>query len=130
MRVRIQIALMSVLVTGLLGVTITRAQGVAARRAHNRCRAPRRHEAVAGVAGAAKESRGGISGRGAAEPTLWLPDDQFIRWPYSDPAYSKIDGFKIKGYINEITAISRKSRDDGNQYWGRSDRHVLRQADD
>src|SRR5438128_8443891 len=61
----------------------------------------------------------GIGGRGAAEPTLWLPDDQFVRWPYSDPAYSKIDGFKIKGYINEVTAISRKSRDDGNQYWGR-----------
>jgi hypothetical protein len=31
----------------------------------------------------------------------------------------KIDGLKIKSFINEITAISRKSRDDGNQYWGR-----------
>jgi hypothetical protein len=30
-----------------------------------------------------------------------------------------MDGFKMKGYVNEITAISRKSRDDGNQYWGR-----------
>ncbi|HEV3214581.1 MAG TPA: M28 family peptidase [Vicinamibacterales bacterium] len=59
------------------------------------------------------------SGRSAYEPTLWLPDDQFLRWPFSDPQYLKIDGFKIKGYINEITAISRKSRDDGNQYWGR-----------
>ena len=61
----------------------------------------------------------GIGGRGAAEPTLWLPDDEFVRWPYSDPAYKKIDGFKIKAHINEITAISRKSRDEGNQYWGR-----------
>jgi hypothetical protein len=67
--------------------------------------------------GAAGPGRG--SGRSAYEPTLWLSDDQFLRWPFSDPQYTKIDGFKIKGYINEITAISRKSRDDGNQYWGR-----------
>ena len=62
---------------------------------------------------------GGRSGRAAYEPTLWLPDEQFLRWPFSDPQYRKIDGFKIKSFINEITAISRKSRDDGNQYWGR-----------
>src|SRR5436305_154765 len=61
----------------------------------------------------------GRGGRSAYEPTLWLPDDQFLRWPFTDPQYAKIDGFKIKSYINEITAISRKSRDDGNQYWGR-----------
>ena len=61
----------------------------------------------------------GRSGRSGYEPTLWLPDDQFLRWPFTDPQYAKIDGFKIKSYINEITAISRKSRDDGNQYWGR-----------
>src|SRR6266550_2469372 len=69
--------------------------------------------------GQAARGGGGRSGRAGYEPTLWLPDDQFLRWPFSDPAYTKIDGFKIKGYINEITAISRKSRDDGNQYWGR-----------
>src|SRR6476620_7501831 len=61
----------------------------------------------------------GRSGRANYEPTLWLPDDQFLRWPFSDPQYKKLDGFKIKRYINEITGISRKSRDDGNQYWGR-----------
>jgi len=61
----------------------------------------------------------GRSGRANYEPTLWLPDDQFLRWPFTDPQYAKIDGFEIKSYINEITAISRKSRDDGNQYWGR-----------
>jgi len=67
--------------------------------------------------GAAEPGRGG--GRSAYQPTLWLPDDQFLQWPFSDPQYKKIDGFTIKRYINEITAISRKSRDDGNQYWGR-----------
>src|SRR3954451_7614276 len=68
---------------------------------------------------AAGQAARGRSGRANFEPTLWLPDDQFLRWPFTDPQYAKIDGFKIKSYINEITAISRKSRDDGNQYWGR-----------
>jgi hypothetical protein len=45
----------------------------------------------------------------------------FSRWPYpaGDTALNDIDGMRIKGHIKEITAISRKSRDDGNQYWGR-----------
>src|SRR4029077_20909045 len=30
-----------------------------------------------------------------------------------------VDAKRIKATIGEITAISRKSRDDGNQYWGR-----------
>src|SRR5262245_15146528 len=60
-------------------------------------------------------------GRGAYQPTLWWGDEMFPKWPYpaGDAAYADLDGVKIKGYINEITAISRKSRDDGNQYWGR-----------
>jgi hypothetical protein len=45
----------------------------------------------------------------------------FPKWPYppGDDVYADLDGTKIKGYINDVTAISRKSRDDGNQYWGR-----------
>ena len=59
--------------------------------------------------------------RGTNLPPNWLADDQFLRWPYppGDVAYTDLDGFRIKALINEITAISRKSRDDGNQYWGR-----------
>lgn len=59
--------------------------------------------------------------RGSAVPTNWLTDDQFMRWPYpaGDRAYNDLDGFRIKGLVNEITAISRKSRDAGHQYWGR-----------
>ncbi len=58
--------------------------------------------------------------RGAYVPPNWLTDDQFMRWPYpaGDRAYNDLDGFRIKGHINEITAISRKSRDDGNQVPG------------
>jgi hypothetical protein len=77
--------------------------------------------------GAAGGQRGGaadgqpVLGRGAYQPTLWWGDDMFPKWPYpaGDAPYADLDGMKIKGYINEITAISRKSRDDGNQYWGR-----------
>ena len=58
---------------------------------------------------------------GPAQPPLWLPDDEYLRWPLppSEQAYASLSGRRIKGYIDEITAISRKSRDDGNQYWGR-----------
>ncbi|HTI40949.1 MAG TPA: M28 family peptidase [Vicinamibacterales bacterium] len=74
-----------------------------------------RGEQAAGTAGAPQ------GGRGAYQPTLWWGDEMFPKWPYpaGDAVYADLDGMKIKGYINEITAISRKSRDDGNQYWGR-----------
>ena len=39
--------------------------------------------------------------------------------PPGEEAYADVDAVKIKAVIGEITAISRKSRDDGNQYRGR-----------
>jgi hypothetical protein len=39
--------------------------------------------------------------------------------PPGQQAYARIDGAKLKESVNEITAVARKSRDDGNQYWGR-----------
>jgi hypothetical protein len=59
--------------------------------------------------------------RGSYVPPNWLSDDQFMRWSYppGDRPYQDLDGFRIKRQIAEVTAISRKSRDDGNQYWGR-----------
>jgi peptidase M28-like protein len=58
---------------------------------------------------------------GPAQPPLWLQDDDYLRWPLppSEQAYANLSGRRIKGYIQEIAAISRKSRDDGHQYWGR-----------
>jgi hypothetical protein len=52
---------------------------------------------------------------------LFLPDDAYLRWPLppGEEAYGDVDGLKMKQQIPEITAISRKSRDDGNQFWGR-----------
>jgi hypothetical protein len=52
---------------------------------------------------------------------LFIADEDYIRFPLppGEEAYADVDAFKIKALIGEITAISRKSRDDGNQYWGR-----------
>src|SRR5580704_563236 len=52
---------------------------------------------------------------------LFLPNDAYLRWPLpaGEEAYAGIDGLTMKKLIPEITAISRKSRDDGNQFWGR-----------
>src|SRR5262249_44616649 len=57
---------------------------------------------------------------GPAQPPLWLGDGDYLRWPLpaSEQAYASLSGARLKGYINEITAISRKSRDAGEQYWG------------
>ena len=56
---------------------------------------------------------------GAAQ--LYLPDEAYPRFPLppGNEAYAHVDGLKMKQVVEEITAISRKSRDDGQQYWGR-----------
>ena len=36
-----------------------------------------------------------------------------------EKAYESIDGRRMKGYVEELAAIARKSRDAGNQFWGR-----------
>src|SRR6266852_3813239 len=52
---------------------------------------------------------------------LYIPDEDYIRFPLPPgaEAYADVDALKIKSMMGEVTAISRKSRDDGNQYWGR-----------
>ena len=36
-----------------------------------------------------------------------------------DQVYANIDGRRLKRWLNEVVAFSRRSRDDGNRYWGR-----------
>jgi hypothetical protein len=52
---------------------------------------------------------------------LYLPDEAYPQFPLppGNEAYAHVDGRKLKKVVDEIAAISRKSRDDGNQYWGR-----------
>lgn len=49
------------------------------------------------------------------------PDEAYPRYalPAGQEAYADLDAHRIKGYIHEIAGISRQSRNDGNQYWGR-----------
>jgi hypothetical protein len=50
-----------------------------------------------------------------------IPAEPELAWPLpaAAKAYDSIDGQRMKGYVEELAAISRKSRDAGNQYWGR-----------
>src|SRR5207249_11105736 len=50
---------------------------------------------------------------------LYLADEAYPRFPLppGNDAYAHVDGRAMKKVVEEITAISRKSRDDGNQYW-------------
>jgi hypothetical protein len=77
-----------------------------------------------GVAGA------GVSGQQPAaapqrQPLLdakgYVREDAYIPAPLpeAERAYARINGANMKALVNEIVAISRKSRDDGNKYWGR-----------
>ena len=60
-------------------------------------------------------------GRNAYRPTVWPADEDYLRWPLPEGAerYGAIDGGRIKADVNALVAISRRSRDGGQQYWGR-----------
>jgi len=113
MMMQTKVGLAALAVAAVLGVSVMDAQ---------------RGGGAAGAGTQAGPRQGGAGGdgeqpvgRGTFQPTLWWGDEMFPKWPYpaGDAAYADLDGMKMKGYINEITAFSRKSRDDGNQYWGR-----------
>ena len=57
----------------------------------------------------------------AVGPPLYDLEEAYLRWPLPDglEQYGTIDGVQLKRYVKEITAISRRSRDRGEQYWGR-----------
>ena len=51
-----------------------------------------------------------------------LREDAFVPAPplsAADRIYADIDGSRMKAIVNDVVAISRRSRDDGNKYWGR-----------
>ncbi len=107
--------LTGLIVVGILGMVFARVQQAAAQQ-------PGGRGAASGPGAAPATGEPIARGRGAVpEPPLWLNDEDYLRWPLppSEQRYAKIDGYRIKSHINEITAFSRKSRDDGNQYWGR-----------
>src|SRR4029077_14579932 len=54
-------------------------------------------------------------------PSIVPLEESYLRWPLpaSASAYGRIDGSHLKPYVEQLAAISRKSRDAGNQWWGR-----------
>ena len=60
-----------------------------------------------------------------AKPAVTMPphdlDASYIRLPLApgDQQYGRIDGDHLRSIVNDITAVSRKSRDDGELIWGR-----------
>jgi Peptidase family M28 len=83
--------------------------------------------AVAISSGGPRATAQGQQAPTAPRPEPLLDSKGFIRedaysaasLPESERAYAGIDGLKMKAIVNEVVAISRKSRDDGNKYWGR-----------
>ncbi len=47
-------------------------------------------------------------------------DEDYLWWrlPASEQQYARIDGYRIKGHLQELTAIARTSKSDGTQHWG------------
>jgi len=68
---------------------------------------------------------GGAQERRPAQPPVkkhtYDLDSTYIRMPLppGEQAYARIEGTRLKQFVNEITGVSRKSRDDGEKYWGR-----------
>jgi hypothetical protein len=78
--------------------------------------------ALSFVATGVAQRQGGPATRGPITPHSYpLDDDHSLRWPLppGEQAYGRIDGARLKQSVVDITGVSRKSRDDGNQYWGR-----------
>jgi hypothetical protein len=62
--------------------------------------------------GAARRPRGRISTQPASTELAWPT-------PPALKAYDSVDGQRMKGYVEELAAISRRSRDAGVAQWGR-----------
>ena len=68
--------------------------------------------------GGSDAQEGGRGPRGK----LSTPQAELLSWPTPpgvDKSYDAIDAAKLHGYVQEQAAISLKSRDAGNQFWGR-----------
>jgi len=76
--------------------------------------------ACGGLALEAQRGRGNEPQPDVKERRIDL-ESSFVRFPLApaDAAYGRINGDRVKQFVNEIAAISRKDRDRGNKYWGR-----------
>jgi hypothetical protein len=61
----------------------------------------------------------GRGARAAGEPAHKRTAEIGWRLSPSDQTYASIDGAHLKQYVEELTAMSRRYRDRGHQFWGR-----------
>jgi hypothetical protein len=73
---------------------------------------------IIAVAAAVRSDSQERTGRGQIAA---VPADSELAWPLpsSAKAYATIDGHRMRQHVEELVAISRKSRDAGNRQWGR-----------
>jgi hypothetical protein len=86
------------------------------------------------AAGSAASRAEGQGAPGRRQPYTWprsrpeprahqfpLDDTRFVRFPLppGEQAYADIQGERIKDYLNQVVAISLKSKADGDKWWGR-----------
>jgi hypothetical protein len=78
-----------------------------------------------GVLGVLGVLGGGLAAQQASSPIVGPPivplEQSYLRWPLPASAakYGAIDGSRLKPYVEQLAAISRKNRDSGAQWWGR-----------
>src|SRR5215831_20910859 len=74
---------------------------------------------TAGVVTIRLNGQGGASAR-PMKP-LYVLEDSYLKWRLlpSEQQYASIDGRHLKDYVDDQTAISRRYRDSGHQFWGR-----------
>jgi Peptidase family M28 len=78
--------------------------------------------AIAGLASAAGLMATVQAQRGGPAAPLYKLDDAFLEWPLApaNQKYGAIDGHRLHQYVEALTAISRRYRDQGHpQFWGR-----------
>jgi len=58
---------------------------------------------------------------GSQRPHDYDLESNYLRWPLpeGEESYRRIDGARLKRWVDDMTAISRRSRASGTQYWGR-----------
>src|SRR5262245_39443600 len=85
-------------------------------------KSPVRMPAFPEPAGARAAPAGTPPGGVLQGPAIYDFQEHLLHWPLpaADKKYGAIDGHKIHTYVEDLTAIARKYRDDGHpQFWGR-----------
>ena len=77
--------------------------------------------AALGAGIAAQQAQAPAAPNAIVGPPIVPLEESYLRWPLpaSAAVYGRIDGARLKPYVEQLAAISRKSRDAGNQWWGR-----------